>query len=144
MARRRFYFSALALFALAGCASFETQLQPSSQAPTPVKTLTATVTTRMRGVLVDPQTVTYAFAPEFDGSMGALKRANLGIYELRADNIPADRPYTITVLANYSDSVAGSDGVPERHGRAYSGTVRIAAPYGRDNRDLGFFFLDLQ
>lgn len=113
-------------------------------APVPFKTVSGTVTVRQNGLPVEPQDLSYVFAPEFVANMGTLVRTEEGTYLLKADNIPNDRPYTLRISAFYNDSVKGRDGYKERIGQTYTATLTVQIPYGSDNYDFGVRFMELK
>jgi hypothetical protein len=104
--------------------------------------ITGTVSVRVDGVLVNPSDVTYTFDPEFKFSTGYLDRVEDGIYVLRADRVPADGSYTLTIKAAYNDTLI-KDGVVQRMGKTRTGSLRIPLPFGRDY-SIDQQLLDLQ
>lgn len=104
--------------------------------------VSGTVTVRVRGVLVNPQQVTYMFQPEFPSSRGHLWKRADGTYVLRVPRVPADRPHILTISAAYNDTVL-KDEVVERLGQTYTGSIRIEIPHGRDHA-FGDQLLDLR
>jgi hypothetical protein len=118
-------------------------IKPVNVDPVPFRTVSGTITVRLNGVLVDPQQMKYMFAPEFPANHGRPRQIETGTFVVRAHNVPADRPYTLTISAGYNDTIFGRDGVIERRGRGYTGSTRVEIPYGGD-ADFGVLFLDLR
>jgi len=113
----------------------------ASNVPRNFVVVEGTVTVRVRGVLVSPPDVTYAFDPPFRFSTGYLSPVSEGVYRLHADRVPADGSFTLTIRAVHNDAIIRG-GVVERQGRTSSGSIRLQIPYGRDY-SFGDQLLDL-
>lgn len=100
-------------------------------APTSYVVVSGTVTVRARGVLVNPQEVTFVFQPEFPGSRGYLYRVAEGTYRLEVPRVPGEAAHTLVISAAYNDTIVKGD-VIQRLGETYSGTLRLEVPNGRD------------
>ena len=119
-------------------------IQPVNTSPVPFKVVSGTVTVRFNGVLVDAQQVSYLFSPAFKDGTDDLARMDLGLYFMKADRVPSDQNYTLTISATYNSSIAGGDGVTQQTGQIYRGSVQIDVPYGEDAYDFGVRFIDVQ
>ena len=128
----------------AGCAV--ARAEPFQPAPTPVipfETVSGTVQVRLNGAPVNPAMIRYTFTPVFTINSGGLTKTDEGAYFMRADNVPKNAPYTLTITGSTNDTQYAWDGTIQKPGRTYSGMTRIAVPYGGDF-DFGVQFLDLK
>ncbi len=114
----------------------------AANVPVTYVVVSGTVTVRARGILVNPQEVTFVFQPEFPGSRGYLYSVGDGTYRIDVARVPADSFHTLLISAAYNDTLV-KDGVVERLGETYTGTLRLDIPNGRDYA-FGDQILDLR